>query len=146
MWWERFLFVFIPSFFWCSCKHWVDFFVPFLSVSRLSMAALFSDSADLTVLHKGTRQNSSDVFDCPLSPTGLMSNLEAALPHRWRSKWLQHSRGPRLSGAGWFPESARGGAVSGQPIPGSWASAQAAVWLLHVFIPELNHVLCKPNS
>lgn len=58
------------------------FFVPFLSVSRLSMAALFSDSADLTVLHKGTRQNSSDILDCLLSPTGLMSNLEAALPHR----------------------------------------------------------------
>lgn len=46
------------------------------------MTALFSDSAASTVLDKGTVECSSDVFKCLLSPTGLMSNLEAALPHR----------------------------------------------------------------
>lgn len=78
----------------------------------------------------------SDACDCPLSLLERMSDLKAAHSYRGRSKWLQHSWDPGLSGAGGLPVPVRGGADLGQPLPDSRTSAQAAVWLLHVFIPE----------
>lgn len=87
-------------------------------------------------------KSQSDVFDSSLSLLVLMSNLES-LPYRWWSAWLQHSWGSSLSRAGWLSVPARGGAGSCEPLPGSWTPSQAAVWLLHVFIPEPSQATFK---
>lgn len=104
------------------------------------MTALFSDNAALTVLDKDI------VWRLwLLSHLELMSNLKASFffLHRWRSKWIQHSWDPSLSRARWLPVSVRGGPGSGRPLPGSRTNAQAAVWLLHVFIPKHSHAAFK---
>lgn len=76
----------------------------------------------------------------------LMSAHKDTLLCRRRPERLQHSGDPSLSRGGWIPVSGRRGARSHHPRSDAWPCAEAAVWLLHVFIPGPWRVIMKPSE